>query len=135
MSWCFMRDVRSRVYFEQMKGRGTRVSLAYRVAGRVRRRSKGEDALRHRRCRRRLRKRQDRFTTARSKADEKLESMLLGVALGKRDEDTLTTLGSATRAHGTGARAILGKAEQRYSDRRQDSGRNVARSTPGNRSR
>jgi type I restriction enzyme R subunit len=62
----FLRDVRSRVYFEQMKGRGTRVLSPTRSASGVRRGSAGQDPFRHRRCRRRLRERQDRFAPARS---------------------------------------------------------------------
>jgi type I restriction enzyme R subunit len=88
----FLRDVRSRVYFEQMKGRGTRVLTptdlqavsgadahakthfvivdAVGVCESDKTDSRPLDRLRH----------------------VKLPQLLLGVALGKRDEDTLTTL-------------------------------------------
>lgn len=88
----FLRDVRSRVYFEQMKGRGTRVLTPtdlQAVSG------ADADAKTHfvivdavgvcesdKTDSRPL----DRQPTA------KLPQLLLGVALGKRDEDTLTTL-------------------------------------------
>ena len=50
----FMRSVKSRNFFEQMKGRGVRVINAGRPAGRHARRH-DQGPLRHRRCRRRLR--------------------------------------------------------------------------------
>jgi type I restriction enzyme R subunit len=88
----FMRDVRSRVYFEQMKGRGTRVLSPTELQA-----VSGAEA--HAKthfvivdavgvC-------ESDKTDSRPldrKPTEKLESILLGVALGKRDEDTLTTL-------------------------------------------
>jgi type I restriction enzyme R subunit len=88
----FLRDVRSRVYFEQMKGRGTRVlspTDLQAVSG-AEARAKTHfvivDAVGV--C-------ESDKTDSRPldrKPTEKLESILLGVALGKRDEDTLTTL-------------------------------------------
>jgi type I restriction enzyme R subunit len=88
----FLRDVRSRVYFEQMKGRGTRVlspTELQAVSG-AEARAKTHfvivDAVGV--C-------ESDKTDSRPldrKPTEKLESILLGVALGKRDEDTLTTL-------------------------------------------
>ncbi len=90
----FLRDVRSRVYFEQMKGRGTRVlspTDLQAVSG-AEARAKTHfvivDAVGV--C-------ESDKTDSRPldrKPTEKLESILLGVALGKRDEDTLTTLAS-----------------------------------------
>ncbi|HVF71403.1 MAG TPA: type I restriction-modification enzyme R subunit C-terminal domain-containing protein [Chthoniobacterales bacterium] len=88
----FLRDVRSRVYFEQMKGRGTRVlspTDLQAVSG-AEARAKTHfvivDAVGV--C-------ESDKTDSRPldrKPTEKLESIMLGVALGKRDEDTLTTL-------------------------------------------
>jgi type I restriction enzyme R subunit len=88
----FLRDVRSRVYFEQMKGRGTRVlspTDLQAVSG-AEARAKTHfvivDAVGV--C-------ESDKTDSRPldrKPTERLESILLGVALGKRDEDTLTTL-------------------------------------------
>ena len=88
----FLRDVRSRVYFEQMKGRGTRVlspTDLQAVSG-AEAQAKTHfvivDAVGV--C-------ESDKTDSRPldrKPTEKLESILLGVALGKRDEDTLTTL-------------------------------------------
>lgn len=88
----FMRDVRSRVYFEQMKGRGTRVLSPTELQAVSGAEAKAKthfvivDAVGV--C-------ESDKTDSRPldrKPTEKLESMLLGVALGKRDEDTLTTL-------------------------------------------
>jgi type I restriction enzyme R subunit len=88
----FLRDVRSRVYFEQMKGRGTRVLTPTDLQA-----VSGADA-----------RAKSRFVIVDAvgvcesdKTDsrplERLRSvpfdkLLLGVALGRRDEDTLTTL-------------------------------------------
>ncbi len=88
----FLRDVRSRVYFEQMKGRGTRVLTPTDLQA-----VSGEDA-----------RAKTHFVIVDAvgvcesdKTDSRpldrqptiaLEKLLLGVALGKRDEDTLTTL-------------------------------------------
>lgn len=90
----FLRDVRSRVYFEQMKGRGTRVlspTDLQAVSG-AEAQAKTHfvivDAVGV--C-------ESDKTDSRPldrKPTEKLESILLGVALGKRDDDTLTTLAS-----------------------------------------
>jgi type I restriction enzyme R subunit len=90
----FLRDVRSRVYFEQMKGRGTRVlspTDLQAVSG-AEAQAKTHfvivDAVGV--C-------ESDKTDSRPldrKPTEKLESILIGVALGKRDEDTLTTLAS-----------------------------------------
>ena len=52
--------------------------VAHRPAGRQRRRRPRQDPLRHRRCRRRLRERQDRLASAGAQADRYLESLLLG---------------------------------------------------------
>ena len=88
----FMRDVRSRVYFEQMKGRGTRVLSPTELQAVSGAEAKAKthfvivDAVGV--C-------ESDKTDSRPldrKPTEKLESILLGVALGKRDEDTLTTL-------------------------------------------
>jgi type I restriction enzyme R subunit len=88
----FLRDVRSRVYFEQMKGRGTRVLTPTDLQA-----VSGEDA-----------RAKTRFVIVDAvgvcesdKTDSRpldrdpatpLPALLLGVALGKRDEETLTTL-------------------------------------------
>ncbi len=90
----FLRDVRSRVYFEQMKGRGTRVlspTDLQAVSG-AEARAKTHfvivDAVGV--C-------ESDKTDSRPldrKPKESLEKILLGVALGKRDDDTLTTLAS-----------------------------------------
>ena len=88
----FLRDVRSRVYFEQMKGRGTRVLSPTELQA-----VSGADA-----------RAKTHFVIADAvgvcesdKTDSRplekkptvaLDSLLLGVALGRRDEDTLTTL-------------------------------------------
>lgn len=94
----FLRDVRSRVYFEQMKGRGTRVLTPTDLQA-----VSGEDA-----------RAKTHFVIVDAVGvceSDKTESrplerqptvafptLLLGVALGKRDEDTLTTLaGRLTR--------------------------------------
>lgn len=88
----FLRDVRSRVYFEQMKGRGTRVLSPTELQA-----VSGAEALAKTHfvivdavgvC-------ESDKTDSRPldrKPQENLEKILLGVALGKRDEDTLTTL-------------------------------------------
>ena len=88
----FLRDVRSRVYFEQMKGRGTRVLTPtdlQAVSG-ANARAKTHFVI------------VDAVGVCESdKTDSRplerkpavaLPQLLLGVALGKRDEDTLTTL-------------------------------------------
>ncbi len=88
----FLRDVRSRVYFEQMKGRGTRVLSPTDLQA-----VSGADA-----------RAKTHFVIVDAvgvcesdKTDSRplerqptvaLPQLLLGVALGKRDEDTLTTL-------------------------------------------
>lgn len=88
----FLRDVRSRVYFEQMKGRGTRVLTPTDLQA-----VSGADA-----------KVKTHFVIVDAvgvcesdKTDSrplekqptvKFDKLLLGVALGKRDDDTLTTL-------------------------------------------
>jgi type I restriction enzyme R subunit len=88
----FLRDVRSRVYFEQMKGRGTRVLTPTDLQA-----VSGADA-----------RAKTHFVIVDAvgvcesdKTDSRplerqhgvtLPNLLLGVALGKRDEDTLTTL-------------------------------------------
>jgi type I restriction enzyme R subunit len=88
----FLRDVRSHVYFEQMKGRGTRVLTPTDLQA-----VSGADA-----------RAKTHFVIVDAvgvcesdKTDSrplekqptvKFDKLLLGVALGKRDEDTLTTL-------------------------------------------
>ena len=88
----FLRDIRSRTYFEQMKGRGTRVLTATDLQA-----VSGADA-----------RAKTHFyiidavgVCESDKTDSRplerqrtvaFEKLLLGVALGKRDEDTLTTL-------------------------------------------
>ncbi|MEI6279134.1 MAG: type I restriction-modification enzyme R subunit C-terminal domain-containing protein [Verrucomicrobiae bacterium] len=88
----FLRDVRSRVYFEQMKGRGTRVLTPTDLQA-----VSGADA-----------RAKTHFVIVDAvgvcesdKTDSRplerqrtvaFKDLLLGVALGKRDEDTLTTL-------------------------------------------
>ncbi|MBI3843801.1 MAG: DEAD/DEAH box helicase family protein [Planctomycetes bacterium] len=88
----FLRDVRSRVYFEQMKGRGTRVLTPTDLQS-----VSGADA-----------RAKTHFVIVDAvgvcesdKTDSRplerqrsvaFDKLLLGVALGKRDEDTLTTL-------------------------------------------
>jgi type I restriction enzyme R subunit len=88
----FMRDVRSRTYFEQMKGRGTRVLTATDLQA-----VSGADALAKTHfvivdavgvC-------ESDKTDSRPLERQRsvaFDKLLLGVALGKRDEDTLTTL-------------------------------------------
>ncbi len=88
----FLRDTRSRTYFEQMKGRGTRVLTATDLQA-----VSGADA-----------RAKTHFVIVDAvgvcesdKTDSRplerqrtlsFDKLLLGVALGKRDEDTLTTL-------------------------------------------
>ena len=88
----FLRDVRSRTYFEQMKGRGTRVLTSTELQA-----VSGEDA-----------KAKTHFVIVDAvgvcesdKTDSRplermrtvpLDQLLLGIALGKRDEDALTSL-------------------------------------------
>ncbi len=88
----FLRDIRSRTYFEQMKGRGTRVLTPTDLQA-----VSGEDA-----------RAKTHFVIVDAvgvcesdKTDSRplerqrtvaFDKLLLGVALGKRDEDTLTTL-------------------------------------------
>jgi type I restriction enzyme R subunit len=88
----FLRDVRSRVYFEQMKGRGTRVLTPtdlQAVSGadaRVKTHFVIVDAVgvcESDKSESRPLERQPTIA---------FDKLLLGVALGKRDEDTLTTL-------------------------------------------
>jgi type I restriction enzyme R subunit len=88
----FMRDVKSRVYFEQMKGRGTRVIPSDDFRG-VTPDAKNKthfvivDAVGV--C-------ESDKTESRSLERKKgvsFEKLLLSVALGQRDEDTLTSLG------------------------------------------
>jgi type I restriction enzyme, R subunit len=88
----FMRDVRSRNYFEQMKGRGTRVLTStdlQAVSGADARAKTGfiiVDAVGV--C-------ESDKTDSRPlerKRTVSFENLLQGVALGKRDEDTLTSL-------------------------------------------
>jgi type I restriction enzyme, R subunit len=90
----FMRDVRSRLYFEQMKGRGTRVVSATELQA-----VSGQDAVV-----------KDHFiivdavgvcesdkTESRPLERQRhvaLETLLTRVALGERDEETLTSLAS-----------------------------------------
>jgi type I restriction enzyme R subunit len=88
----FLRDIRSRVYFEQMKGRGTRVLTPTDLQA-----VSGEDARAKTHfvivdavgvC-------ESDKTDSRpleKKPSVAFDKLLLGVALGKRDEDTLTTL-------------------------------------------
>jgi type I restriction enzyme R subunit len=88
----FLRDVRSRVYFEQMKGRGTRVLTPTDLQA-----VSGADA--HAKTHFII---VDAVGVCESdKTDSRplerqrsvaFDKLLLGVALGKRDEDTLTTL-------------------------------------------
>ncbi|MEI2679652.1 MAG: helicase-related protein [Burkholderiaceae bacterium] len=56
----FMRSVKSRSFFEQMKGRGVRIDQGRRPARREPRRGRAQGPLRHRRLRGRVRARQDR---------------------------------------------------------------------------
>jgi type I restriction enzyme, R subunit len=88
----FLRDIRSRTYFEQMKGRGTRVLTPTDLQA-----VSGEDA-----------RAKTHFyiidavgVCESDKTDSRplerqrtvaFKDLLLGVAMGKRDEDTLTTL-------------------------------------------
>jgi type I restriction enzyme R subunit len=88
----FLRDVRSRTYFEQMKGRGTRVLTPTDLQA-----VSGADARAKTHfiivdavgvC-------ESDKTDSRPLEKQptvKFDKLLLGVALGKRDEDTLTTL-------------------------------------------
>ena len=122
----FLRDVRSRVYFEQMKGRGTRVLSPTELQA-----VSGADA-----------RAKTHFVIVDAvgvcesdKTDSRplekkptvaLDKLLLGVALGKRDEDTLTTLaGRLARLE----RELdeSGKQEIQKADRRSVSRRDVRR--------
>ena len=88
----FLRDTRSRTYFEQMKGRGTRVLTATDLQA-----VSGADALAKTHfvivdavgvC-------ESDKTDSRPLERQRsvaFDKLLLGVALGKRDEDSLTTL-------------------------------------------
>jgi len=88
----FLRDTKSRTYFEQMKGRGTRVLTATDLQA-----VSGADALAKTHfvivdavgvC-------ESDKTDSRPLERQRtvaFDKLLLGVALGKRDEDTLTTL-------------------------------------------
>src|SRR5437660_268988 len=88
----FLRDIRSRVYFEQMKGRGTRVLTPTDLQA-----VSGADARAKTHfiivdavgvC-------ESDKTDSRpleKKPSVAFDKLLLGVALGKRDEDTLTSL-------------------------------------------
>ncbi len=88
----FLRDTRSRTYFEQMKGRGTRVVTSTELQS-----VSGADALAKTHfvivdavgvC-------ESDKTDSRPLERQRsvaFDKLLLGVALGKRDEDTLTTL-------------------------------------------
>src|SRR5437773_2865440 len=88
----FLRDIRSRVYFEQMKGRGTRVLTPTDLQA-----VSGADARAKTHfvivdavgvC-------ESDKTDSRpleKKTSVAFDKLMLGVALGKRDEDTLTTL-------------------------------------------
>lgn len=88
----FLRDVRSRVYFEQMKGRGTRVltSTDLQAVSGADARAKTNfvivDAVGVCESDKTDSRPLERLRTV------KFGQLLLGVALGKRDEDTLTTL-------------------------------------------
>lgn len=88
----FLRDVRSRVYFEQMKGRGTRVLTPNELKAVSGERARAKthfvivDAVGV--C-------ESDKTESRPlerKPTEPFDKLLLGVALGKRDEDSLTSL-------------------------------------------
>jgi len=90
----FLRDVRSRVYFEQMKGRGTRVltptdlQAVSGAAARAKTHFVIVDAVGV--C-------ESDKTDSRPLERQRsvaFKDLLLGVALGKRDEDSLTTLAS-----------------------------------------
>ncbi|MCU0858426.1 MAG: DEAD/DEAH box helicase family protein, partial [Pontiellaceae bacterium] len=88
----FLRDTKSRTYFEQMKGRGTRVLTATDLQA-----VSGADALAKTHfvivdavgvC-------ESDKTDSRPLERQRtvaFDKLLLGIALGKRDEDTLTTL-------------------------------------------
>jgi len=88
----FLRDVKSRVYFEQMKGRGTRVlsSTDLQAVSGADARSKTHFVI------------VDAVGVCESDKNDSrplerqrsvaFDKLLLGVAFGKRDEDTLTTL-------------------------------------------
>ena len=65
----FMRDVKSRNYFEQMKGRGTRTLDADDLKKVTPSADNRQDALRHRRCHRRHEVPQDRQPAAHHQAD------------------------------------------------------------------
>ena len=99
----FLRDVRSRVYFEQVKGRGTRVlspADLQAVSGAEARATAhfvivdavgvcGSDKTDSR--------------PLEKKPTVAFDALLLGVALGTRHEDTLTTLAGLPRPAGAGA--------------------------------
>ncbi len=88
----FMRSVKSRTYFEQMKGRGVRVIDAGRLPGGHARRA-GEGPVRDRRRRRRHRDRPRRHAS-RSTASRRSRSnkLLQAVSFGIRDPDVVSTI-------------------------------------------
>ena len=106
----FLRDVRSRTYFEQMKGRGTRVltSTDLQAVSGADARAKTHFII------------VDAVGVCESdKTDSRplerqrnvaFDKLMLGVSLGKRDEDTLTTL--AGRIARVGREISRGDAER-----------------------
>ena len=94
----FMRDVRSELYFEQMKGRGARTITADDLrAGHPRRR--GQDALRADRCGRRHREPEDRFAAAGARARGRLRQADRSRSPpGRRDDDAFSTLAARLAA-------------------------------------
>ena len=91
----FMRDVRSRIYFEQMKGRGTRV-LRRPICRPSAARTRGPRPTSSSWTPSASAKATRPIPAAGEKPTVNFDKLLLGVALGKRDEDTLTTLAGAS---------------------------------------
>ena len=87
----FMRDVKSRNYFEQMKGRGTRMIEADDLK-KVTPSASRQDTLRHRRRGGRHEVAEDREPAAHHQAHVPLKDLATGVMMGVRDEDTVSSL-------------------------------------------
>ena len=95
----FMRAVKSRAFFEQMKGRGVRVIKARRPAKRNARRQ-GQGPLRHRRRRGRLRAGQDRLAPHGAEAHRQLREAPAGRRLRQHRGRRAHLARRAARAHG-----------------------------------
>ena len=94
----FLRDVKSALYFEQMKGRGARTISADATApGDARRR--GKDPLRAGRRGRRHRKPEARLAAAGARTRRSPSTGCIDdIAAGRRDDDALSTLAARLAA-------------------------------------